>query len=271
MLARLPGVGDVQLFGSGDYAMRVWLDPDKIAARKLTASDVVNAIREQNVQVAAGQLGQQPVAESRVNFQMRSTPRAAWSTRDDFGNIIVKTGDGEKIIRLRDVARIELGADSYALRSMLDNKTAVAIPIFQRPGTNALAISDAVRAKMAELKKNFPEGIDYTVVYDPTVFVRDSIEAVVHTLLEAILLVVIVVIIFLQTWRASIIPLLAVPVSLIGTFAVMLCSASASTRCRCSVWCWPSASWWTTPSSSWKTWSATSRTACRRWTPRARR
>src|SRR6202041_3266299 len=136
-------------------------------------------------------------------------------------NIIVKTGEGGAIVHLRDVARVELGSDNYALRAMLDNRTAVAIPIFQRPGSNAIAISDAVRAKMAELKKSFPEGIDYNVAYDPTVFVRGSIKAVVHTLLEAILLVVIVVIVFLQTWRASIIPLLAVPVSLIGTFGVM--------------------------------------------------
>src|SRR6202041_3508962 len=136
-------------------------------------------------------------------------------------NIIVKTGEGGAIVHLRDVARVELGSDNYALRAMLDNRTAVAIPIFQRPGSNAIAISDAVRAKMAELKKSFPEGIDYNVAYDPTVFVRGSIHAVVHTLIEAIVLGVIVAIVFLQTWRASIIPLIAVPVSLIGTFAVM--------------------------------------------------
>src|SRR5271156_6564763 len=220
-LARIPGAGDVELFGSGDYAMRVWLNPDKIAARNLTASDVVAAIREQNVQVAGGVIGQQPVS-SPVNFELQVNVKGRLISEEEFGNIIVKAGpNGEKTL-LKDVARIELGAGSYGLRSLLNNKTAVAIPIFQTPGANALELSKNVRAKMEELKKNFPEGIDYSVVYDPTVFVRHSIEAVIHTLLEAILLVVIVVIIFLQTWRAAIIPLAAVPVSLIGTFSIML-------------------------------------------------
>src|SRR6266404_765657 len=201
--------------------MRVWLNPDKIAARSLTASDVVNAIREQNIQVAAGAVGQQPVSRP-VNFELQVNAKGRLISEEEFGQIIVKTGaNGEKIL-LRDIARIQLGASGYALRSLLNNKTAVAVPIFQLPGANAIQLSKDVRRTMGELKKNFPEGIDYAVVYDPTVFVRHSIEAVVHTLLEAILLVVIVVIIFLHTWRASIIPLAAVPVSLVGTFAVML-------------------------------------------------
>src|SRR5205814_583005 len=221
VLARIPGAGDVEVFGSGDYAMRVWLDPDKIAARNLTASDVVNAIREQNVQVAAGAIGQQPVSRP-VNFELQVNAKGRLISPEEFGQIIVKTGpNGEKTL-LKDVARLELGAGGYSLRSLLNNKTAVALPIFQSPGANALQLSENVRQTMAGLKKHFPDGVDYSVVYDPTVFVRHSIEAVVHTLLEAILLVVIVVIIFLQTWRASIIPLAAVPVSLIGTFAVML-------------------------------------------------
>ncbi len=221
VLARIPGAGDVEVFGSGDYAMRLWLNPDRIAARNLTASDVVNAIREQNVQVVGGVIGQQPV-KSPVNFEMQVNVKGRLISEEEFGNIIVKTGaNGEKTL-LKDVARIELGAGSYGLQSLLDNKTAVAIPIFQSPGANALELSKNVRSSMAELKKNFPEGLDYSVVYDPTVFVRHSIEAVVHTLLEAILLVVVVVILFLQTWRAAIIPLAAVPVSLIGTFSVML-------------------------------------------------
>src|SRR5271168_818014 len=220
-LARIPGAGDVEIFGSGDYAMRVWLNPDQLAARNLTASDVVSAIREQNVQVAGGVIGQEPV-KSPVNFELEVNVKGRLISEEEFGNIIVKVGaNGDKTL-LKDVARIELGAGSYSLRSLLNNKTAVAIPIFQTPGANALELSKNVRAKMEELKKNFPEGIDYSVVYDPTVFVRHSIEAVIHTLLEAILLVVIVVIIFLQTWRAAIIPLAAVPVSLVGTFAVML-------------------------------------------------
>jgi multidrug efflux pump len=219
-LSRLDGVGDVQSFGGGAYSMRVWLDPEKVATRGLTAGDAVAAIREQNIQVAAGQLGAPPGANS-ANFQLAINTRGRLIDESDFENIIVKTSDAGQVVRLRDVARVELGSDNYALRAMLNGRTAVAIPIFQRPGSNAIAISDAVRARMAELKKSFPQGIDYDVAYDPTVFVRGSITAVVHTLLEAIVLVVIVVILFLQTWRASIIPLLAVPVSLIGTFGVM--------------------------------------------------
>ena len=221
VLARIPGAGDVEVFGSGDYAMRVWLNPDKIAARNLTASDVVNAIREQNVQVAAGAIGQQPVSQP-VDFELQVNAKGRLISPEEFGRIIVKTGpNGEKTL-LKDVARLELGAAGYSLRSLLNNKTAVALPIFQSPGANALELSKDVRHAMTELKKNFPDGVDYAVVYDPTVFVRRSIEAVVHTLFEAILLVVIVVILFLQTWRASVIPLAAVPVSLVGTFAVML-------------------------------------------------
>src|SRR6266516_2863233 len=220
VLARIPGAGDVEVFGSGDYAMRVWLNPDKVAARNLTASDVVSAIREQNVQVAAGAIGQQPVSRP-VDFELQINAKGRLISTDEFGQIIVKTGpNGEKTL-LKDVARIELSAGSYSLRSLLNNKTAVALPIFQTPGANALQLSKEVRRTMRELKKNFPDGVDFSVVYDPTVFVRHSIEAVVHTLLEAILLVVLVVIIFLQTWRASVIPLLAVPVSLVGTLAAM--------------------------------------------------
>jgi hydrophobe/amphiphile efflux-1 (HAE1) family protein/NodT family efflux transporter outer membrane factor (OMF) lipoprotein len=221
VLARIPGAGTVQLFGSGDYAMRVWLDPDKIAARNLTASDVVNAIREQNVQVAAGGVGQPPMKNA-VGLELQINAKGRLLNEEEFGSIIVKTGpNGEKTV-LKDLARLELGASGYSLRSLLDNKRAVAIPIFQSPGANALDLSKNVRAAMEELKKDFPDGIDYAVVYDPTRFVDHSIDAVVKTLFEAILLVVLVVILFLQTWRASIIPLAAVPVSLVGTFAVML-------------------------------------------------
>ena len=219
-LARLPGVGDVPIFGSGDYAMRIWLDPNKVSAKGLTASEVVAAIREQNVQVAAGAVGKQPTS-SQVDTELLINTKGRLSTEEEFGAIIVKTGAHGERVQLRDVARVELGASDYALRSLLNNKPAVALPILQLPGSNAIATSNAVRAAMAELKKNFPEGLDYNIVYDPTIFVRNSIEAVVHTLLEAILLVVLVVILFLQTWRASIIPLAAVPVSLVGTFAIM--------------------------------------------------
>jgi multidrug efflux pump len=224
-LARLPGVGDAQVFGAGNYAMRIWLDPEKVASRGLTASDVVRALREQNIEVAAGQLGAPssigPNGRAGPDFQLAINTKGRLTSVEDFAGIIVKTGELGQVTRLRDVARVELGSDSYALRALLDNKAAAAIPIFQRPGSNAIAVSEGVRAKMAELKRDFPPGVDYKIVYDPTVFVRGSIRAVVHTLLEATLLVVVVVILFLQTWRASVIPLIAVPVSLIGTFAFM--------------------------------------------------
>jgi hydrophobe/amphiphile efflux-1 (HAE1) family protein len=219
-LARLPGVGQVELFGGGNYAMRVWIDPDKCAARGLTASDIVQAIREQNVQVAAGAIGQQPVAES-VPVELTINTKGRLVDEEEFAQIIVKTGPHGEKTKLQDVARIELGAGDYSLRALINNKEAVGIPIFQAPGSNALELSDDVRAKMEQLKKKFPEGLDYTIAYDPTRFVNKSIDAVIHTLLEAVLLVVIVVVLFLQTWRASLIPLAAVPVSLIGTFAVM--------------------------------------------------
>jgi gold/copper resistance efflux pump len=218
-LARLPGVGDVLVWGAGEYSMRIWLDPAKVAARGLTASDVVAAIREQNVQVAAGSLGQQPDASAA--FQVTVNTLGRLSSEEQFGDIVVKTGGDGQVTRLRDVARIELGADAYALRSLLDGKPALAMQIVQSPGANALDVASAVRSTMEELQEGFPEGIEYRIAYDPTVFVKASLEAVVMTLLEAIVLVVIVVVLFLQTWRASIIPLVAVPVSLVGTFALM--------------------------------------------------
>ncbi|MGB6450454.1 MAG: multidrug efflux RND transporter permease subunit [Steroidobacteraceae bacterium] len=220
VLARLPGMGQVQVFGSGDYSMRVWLDPEKLAARSLTVGDVVSAIGEQNVQVAAGQLGAPPARGS--EFQIALNAQGRLTDEQQFRDIVVKTGADGRIVRLGDVARIELGAEEYGIESLLDNENAVALPIFQSPGANALELSANVRRTMEELKKDFPQGVDYRIVYDPTMFVRQSIHAVVHTLLEAVLLVVIVVILFLQSWRASLIPLIAVPVSIIGTFAVLL-------------------------------------------------
>ncbi|MDT6961145.1 efflux RND transporter permease subunit [Cupriavidus sp. SZY C1] len=219
-LARIQGVGQVQMFGAGDYSMRVWVNPEKIAERGLAASDVVRAIREQNVQVAAGVIGQSPSLPG-TDLQLSVNAQGRLQTVEEFGDIIVKTSPDGVVTYLKDIARIELGASEYALRSLLDNKSAVALPIFQSPGSNAIQISNDVRKTMAELKANMPEGVDYSIVYDPTQFVRHSIEAVVHTLFEAIALVVLVVILFLQTWRASIIPLLAVPVSIVGTFGLM--------------------------------------------------
>ncbi|HEX6590968.1 MAG TPA: multidrug efflux RND transporter permease subunit, partial [Moraxellaceae bacterium] len=220
-LARLNGVGEVGLFGSGNYAMRVWLDPNKVAERGLTAAEVVNAIREQNVQVAAGVIGASPSTPD-VPLQLSVNAQGRLANEAEFADIVLKTSRDGAVTRLGDVARIELAASEYGLRSLLDNKPAVAIPIFQAPGANALEVSSQVRATMQELARDFPSSVSYSIVYDPTQFVRASIKAVITTLLEAIALVVLVVILFLQTWRASIIPLLAVPVSIIGTFALML-------------------------------------------------
>ncbi|MCK0198655.1 efflux RND transporter permease subunit [Ancylobacter sp. 6x-1] len=219
-LARIPGVGQIDIFGGGDYSMRIWLDPQKIAEHGLSAGDVVNEIRAQNVQAAAGSVGASP-ASNGVDLQLSINARGRLESEEEFGDIVVKTGADGEVVRLRDVARIELGASDYALRSLLDNRQAVGIGVFQAPGSNALEIAANVRRTMEEIKKTMPEGVDYAIVYDTTRFVDASIEAVVHTLFEAVLLVVIVVVVFLQTWRASIIPLLAVPVSIIGTFAVM--------------------------------------------------
>jgi multidrug efflux pump len=219
-LARIPGVGDVTMLGARDYSMRVWLDPEKLASRNMTAGDVVRAIREQNLQVAAGTIGQPPVPSGQ-DFQLTISTQGRLLDEQQFADIIIKQGAQGQVTRINDVARVELAARDYSIASQLSGKPAAALVIWQLPGSNAIETSDAVRAKLAELKKNFPPGVDFRVIYDTTLFARESIRAVVHTLFEAVLLVVLVVIVFLQSWRASIIPMLAVPVSLIGTFAVM--------------------------------------------------
>lgn len=219
-LARIDGVGQVQLFGSGDYSMRVWLDPQKVAEHGLSPSDIVREIRAQNVQAAAGVIGASPSGPG-LDLQLSVNAQGRLANEAEFGDIIVKTVSSGAVIRLKDIARIELGAADYALRSLLNGKSAVAVPVFQAPNSNAIAIADRVQETMREIKQNMPEGVDYAIVYDTTQFVRASIKAVITTLLEAIALVVLVVIVFLQTWRASIIPLVAVPVSVVGTFAVM--------------------------------------------------
>ncbi len=221
-LLRVQGMGSVLMFGAGDYAMRIWLDPSKLAARSLTASDVVAAIREQNTQVAAGVVGAPPSPKG-TEFQLPLNTQGRLSSEEEFGDIIVRTDtQSGALVRVKDVGRVEMSGNTYALRSLLNNKEAAAIAVFQSPGSNALALSNDVRRTMDRLKPGFPPGVDYAIVYDPTRFVQTSIEKVVVTLLEAVALVVLVVIVFLQTWRASIIPLLAVPVSIVGTFAVLL-------------------------------------------------
>jgi multidrug efflux pump len=219
-LARVQGAGQVLMWGAGDYSMRVWLDPQKVSERGLSAGDVVREIRAQNIQAAAGVVGASPGLPD-LDLQLSINAQGRLQSEEEFGDIVVNSGANGQVTRLRDIARIELGASEYALRSLLDNKPAVAIGIFQAPGSNALQVANDVREVMGELKRYMPDGVDYQIAYDTTQFVRASIEAVVETLLEAVALVVLVVILFLQTWRASIIPLLAVPISVVGTFGVL--------------------------------------------------
>ena len=219
-IARVPGVGDIFIFGAREYSMRIWLDPNKVAARNLTAGDVVQAIREQNVQVAAGVIGAPP-SRGQTDFQYTVLTQGRLSEPGQFADIVIKTGRDGQITRLRDVARIELGSKDYSAELQLDGDPSVGLAIFQMPGSNALDTKKAVIETMEKLKERFPEGLDYLLSYDTVVFVQQSIEKVIATLFEAILLVVVVVLVFLQTWRATLIPMLAVPVSLIGTFAVM--------------------------------------------------
>ncbi|WP_395063237.1 efflux RND transporter permease subunit [Paraburkholderia silvatlantica] len=220
-LERVTGVGQVDLWGAGDYSMRVWLDPQKVAEHDMTATDVVNAIRAQNLQVAAGQIGASPSTPDTA-LQLNVNAQGRLQTEDQFRNIVLKTSPDGAVTRLSDVARVELGASEYARRSLLNNKPAVAMAIFELPGANSLDISAHVRQTMKELQADMPEGVSYEIIYDPTEFVRASIHSVIHTLLEAVALVVLVVIVFLQTWRASIIPLIAVPISIVGTFSLLL-------------------------------------------------
>ncbi|MGH7820870.1 MAG: efflux RND transporter permease subunit, partial [Candidatus Binatia bacterium] len=210
VLARIDGVGDVTVFGLREYSMRVWLDPERLASRSLTTSDVVQALRAQNVQVASGTIGQPPVPAGGA-FQLSVNTLGRLLAPEEFDEIVVKTGADGRLTRLGDVARIELGARDYAVNSYLDNQPAVGMGIFQRPGSNALATAEAIERTMEELSRDFPQGLEHRIVYNPTLFIRESIDAVIHTLFEAVGLVVIVVLVFLQTWRASVIPLLAIP------------------------------------------------------------
>jgi multidrug efflux pump len=219
-LARLPGVGEALIFGARDYCMRIWLDPNKASARNLTASDIISAIRRQNVEVAAGLLGQSPQPKGNL-FQLTVRTKGRLTTPEEFGDIVLKAAADGQITRLKDVSRIELGASDYSIDSKLDGQPSAAIALFQQPGSNAIETANAIEAAMKELKKQFPEGLEYRIAYDTSAFIRESIRAVLHTLVVAILLVVFVVVLFLQNWRASLIPLVSVPVSLIGTFAAM--------------------------------------------------
>src|SRR6266436_361045 len=235
-LARIKGVGDVSFLGPRDYSMRVWLDPDKLASKDLTAVDVINAVKEQNRQVAAGRLGQSPVpTASPIQFQLPINTKGRLTTVDQFENIVLKTSDKGGVVHFKDIVRdslsdkegvetekgVELGAKNYDVNSYLDGEPSTTLAVFQLPGSNALDTAHIIRQKMEELKSRFPDGVDYRIYYDTTVFVEESIASVMHTLIEAFILVLIVVLVFLQNWRATIIPMVAVPVSLIGTFGVM--------------------------------------------------
>ncbi|MEM7707083.1 MAG: multidrug efflux RND transporter permease subunit [Pseudomonadota bacterium] len=220
VLARIDGVGSITVFGAREYSMRVWLDPDRLAQRNLTASDVVAALRSQNVQVAGGSLAQPPLDADRA-FQYTVNTQGRFTEAQEFREVIVAAGDDGRLVRVGDVARVELGARDYVTNSYLNGDPAVAIAIFQRPGSNALQTAEEIQATMARLQKDFPAGLDYRVVYNPTEFVAESVAAVYTTIIEAVLLVILVIIVFLQDWRAALIPIAAIPVSLIGTFAVM--------------------------------------------------
>ena len=256
-LAKIEGIGSVQLFGSGDYAMRIWLNPQKIAELGLSADDVVNAVRRQNLQVAAGLVNGPPYSD-KGQLQLPIKVEGRLADAEQFGQIVIKKQNGV-VTRLNDVARVEIDASQYSLRSLLDNKQAVAIPIFQAPGSNAIEISNRVRATMEDLKKNFPDGLDYSIVYDPTIFVRDSIKAVVHTLLEAVALVVLVVILSCRLGGRRSFHCCRCRLRSSAPSRSCICSASPSTRCLCSGWCSLSASWSMTRSSWWRMWSAISR------------
>lgn len=219
-LLRLDGVGDARVFGARDYSMRVWLDPTKVAARNLTAGEVVKALQAQNVQVAAGTLGAPPMPEQGA-FQFNVQTQGRLVDPAQFANVIVKTDSEGRVTRVKDIARVELGALDYSVNGYLDTKGAAPIGVFQRPGSNALDTSELVLAKMRELSKSFPEGVKYDVIYNPTEFIAASVDAVNETIFEAVLLVIVVVVLFLQTWRASVVPVVAIPVSLVGTFAVL--------------------------------------------------
>ncbi|MFH0826147.1 MAG: efflux RND transporter permease subunit, partial [Pseudomonadota bacterium] len=219
-LSRIRGVGDVAMYPSKDYAMRIWLDPNKLESRGLTTNDVVSALQEQNVQVAAGQIGVEPAPKGQL-FQLNVETLGRLNDAEQFADIVVKTGEGGRVTQVKDVGRVELGGKSYATSSKLNGKPAATIIVYQAPGANLLQVADQVSSTMARLKKDFPEGLDYKFIYEISDFIRSSIHEVVKTLLEAFILVFLVVFVFLQDWRATLIPAITIPVSLIGTFAVM--------------------------------------------------
>ena len=247
VLTRLDGVGSITVFGARDFAMQVWLDPNRLQSLGLTAADVTLALQGQNIQVASGILNQPPVP-NQLAFQVAVRTLGRLSDPVEFGNIVVKQTQNA-VVRIKDVARVELTGQDYSSSSYLGRNPSVALAVFQRPGSNALTTGNSIRSTTAELAKSFPEGMQYTIIYDPTQFIRQSVDAVIETIFEAVILVVLVIVLFLQTWRAAVIPIVAIPISLIGTFFMMSLFGFTSTTCRCSASCSRSASWSTTPSS----------------------
>ncbi|RXG11228.1 efflux RND transporter permease subunit [Leeuwenhoekiella aestuarii] len=219
-LARIKGIGDIQIFGAAEYAMRIWLDPDKISNLDMTAGEVVAALRAQNVQIASGTLNTLPSGNQSA-FEINIQTQGKLVTPEQFENVILKSNEGGRLVRLKDIGRVELGAQNYATTGYLGKDPAIAMPVFQQPGGNALETSAEIEARMEELAKSFPKDLEYKIAYNPTKFIQKSVDEVYHTIFEAIILVVLVILLFLQSWRAAIIPILAIPVSLIGTFAVM--------------------------------------------------
>ena len=222
-IARVNGIGEVRIFGAGEYAMRIWIDPDKAASLGISAGEVVSALRGQNIQVAGGTLNQPP-APTQGAYEFSVQTQGRLKTPEEFGNVIVKSGDSGRLVRVRDLARVELGAQTYATKGFLGKYPAVALPLFQRPGTNAIETADAVIELMKKVSADFPPGLDYEIAYNPTEFVEQSVDAVVDTIFEATALVVLVIFVFLQSLRISIIPIIAIPVSLIGD---LCCDGSA--------------------------------------------
>jgi multidrug efflux pump subunit AcrB len=277
VLARLPGVGDMTFQGGREYAMRIWLDPDKAAAYDLSAGEVLAALRAQNLQVSAGILNQPPIP-SREAYQINIETLGRLATPEQFADIIVKSDRSGHVTRVRDIGRVEVGAADYGSTAYMDRSNATTLLIYAEAGANSLAVDHEVLGAVNELKRDFPPGVDSIVIYDPTVFIAKSIKEVIVTIFVAILLVVGVVFIFLQNWRAAIIPVIAIPVSLVGTFTILAASGISLNNLSYSAWCWPSASLSTTRSSWSKTSSATCARACRpptrpigRWTRSAAR
>ena len=256
-ITRVAGIASVTVFGAGQYAMRFWVRPDQLAKLNITIPEIVDAIQKQNTVNPSGQVGAEPAPKGQeYTYAIRSQGRL--ENPEEFERIVLRANPDGSLVRLKDVARIELGSQTYALQGRLNGKACAVLALYQLPGTNAIQAVDGVKKLMEQAKKSFPPDMDYVIALDTTQAVREGMKEIVHTLFEALILVILVVFIFLQGWRATLIPALAVPVSLIGTFAFFPSWVSPSIPLPSWGWSWPSASWWTTPSWWWRPWSTTS-------------